>query len=274
MDTDPLPPSPPPGRRVALVTGAARGIGLAVCRHLAARGDIVHATWRSTEPPAVEGVRFHRSDIVEPGALEAVIAEAEAADGPIDIAVGNAAILRDGMSFRMSDEQFLEVLHVDLEGNMRLASRVLPGMAARGWGRVVFVSSVGGITGSSSQVNYATAKAALHGLARSAALEVAADGVTVNVVAPGPIDTELMRGMGEKHFAAFSAVVPAGRMGRVDEVADLVGFLASDHAAFITGVVIPIDGGLLLSDGFLRSNRERVLMARRSLEGDGGGGTG
>lgn len=248
------------------VTGAARGIGLAVCKHFAERGDIVHATFRATEPPTVEGVTFHHNDIRDRAALAELVDAIARTDGGIDIAVGNAAILRDGMSFRMSDEQFLDVLDVDLNGNRRLLDLVLPGMMERGFGRVVIVSSVGGITGSSSQANYATAKAALHGVARHAALEAAPHGVTVNVVAPGPIDTELMRGMGEKHFAAFSAVVPSGRMGHVDEVAATIGFLCSEQAAFITGVVLPIDGGLLLSDGFVRSNRERVVMARRAIE--------
>lgn len=264
MTDHPAAADPAPDRRVALVTGAATGIGRAVVDELVARGHLVVGTWHRTEPPAITGCRYVRCDVRDRDDLDVLVDEVEATEGPIDVFVGNAAVLRDGMSFRMTDEQFDEVLAVDLKANAHLAERLIPGMCDRGWGRTVFVSSVGGIVGSASQANYAAAKAALHGLARTLAVDAAADGVTVNVVAPGPIDTELMRSFGEKHYAAFSAVVPAGRMGEPREVASVIGFLASEAASFVTGVVLPVDGGLLVGDGFVRSNRERVALARRA----------
>jgi NAD(P)-dependent dehydrogenase (short-subunit alcohol dehydrogenase family) len=260
---------------VALVTGAARGIGAAVVAELADTGHRVAATHLTSDPPATltDRALWLPCDVRRPEDVARVVQEVEGALGSIDVFVGNAAVLQDGMSFRMRDEQFLDVLDVDLRGNVRFTELVLDGMRERGFGRIVYVSSVGGITGSSSQANYATAKAALHGFARAIALEAAPDGVTVNVVAPGPIDTELMRGMGEKHFQAFTDVVPANRMGRPEEVAATIGFLISPAAAFITGVVLPIDGGLLLSDGFVRSNRERMLAARKRRQAEQDGAT-
>lgn len=242
--------------RHALVTGAARGIGRATVEVLREAGLRVTATYRSTPPPAGldAGVQWRPCDVRDVEQVDALVASLD----PVDVVVANAAVLRDGLTVTMTDEQFADVLRTDLGGAMRLTGRVLPGMTERGWGRIVAVSSAGAILGSAGQANYVTAKAALNGWVGGLAVEVAAEGVTVNAVAPGPIDTELLASLDSKRRAALASVVPMGRMGTPREVASVIAFLVSDDASFVTGAVIPIDGGLVRGGLWGRSVRDHM----------------
>lgn len=238
-----------------LVAGAARGIGLATARRLAADGHRVTATWNTTEPaggtaaggPAGEdhGLAWRRCDVTDPDAVAAVFGEARTLGHPFDVVVANAALVRDRMASRMSEDDFRAVLDVNLTGSFHLARAALSDMARRRWGRVVFVGSVGGAYGLGGQTSYSASKAALLGLARSLAREVGPRGVTVNVVAPGPIDTELIAGMSASLRDKWRGLTPAARMGRPAEVAGAISFLASDRGGAITGTLLPVDGGFL-----------------------------
>ena len=251
------------GLRVALVTGAARGIGHATATALARDGFVVAATHHGAPtavPPDVgeaTGVHWYATDLADPDARRELVATVQEAHGPVDVFVANAALLRDGLTARMSDDDFTDVLAVNLVAPQRLAAALLPSMRSAGWGRIVFVSSVGGLLGSAGQANYASSKAALSGLAASLAVEAAGDGVTVNVVAPGPVDTELLRALGPDRLEALEAMVPAGRLGRPEEVASVIAFLCGDAAGFVNGVTLPVDGGLLQADTWSRTPRRR-----------------
>lgn len=238
-----------PTSRSVLVAGAARGIGLATARRLAADGHRVTATWNTTEPVdgAVDepGITWRCCDVTDPDAVAAVFDEARAAGDPFDVVVANAALVRDRMISRMTEADFRAVLDVNLLGSFHLARAALSDMARRRWGRVVFVGSVGGAYGLGGQTSYSASKAALLGLARSLAREVGPRGVTVNVVAPGPIDTELIAGMATSLREKWRGLTPAGRMGHPGEVAGAVSFLASEHGGAITGSLLPVDGGFL-----------------------------
>ncbi|HEY4375618.1 MAG TPA: 3-oxoacyl-ACP reductase FabG [Acidimicrobiales bacterium] len=236
---------PPAGLRHALVVGAALGIGRATAGRLAATGHAVVATHHHTTPEPLAGVRYRSCDVTDPADVDALFAEADAAGTPFDVVVANAAVLRDRMVSRLTDDDMTAVLDVNLIGAFRVARAAAERMVARRWGRIILVSSVGGWVGAPGQANYAASKTALLGLARSLAREVGSRSVTVNVVAPGIVDTELVAPMADRIRDRWLSLVPAGRTGTPDEVAAVVEFLASDHAAFVTGALVPVDGGIL-----------------------------
>lgn len=231
------------GHHRALVVGAARGIGLATARRLALAGHEVTATWHTTEPPEGDGIAWRRCDITDATSVDALFAGAGA--GGHQIVVASAAKLRDRLSSRMTDEDFTDVVAVNLIGTFRVAREALKPMVAARWGRLILVSSVGGWLGIPGQANYATTKAGLLGMARSLASEVARRGVTVNVVAPGPVSTELIGSMAPALQARFLADAPPGRLAEPDEVAAVIAHLASDRAGSTTGALVPVDGGML-----------------------------
>lgn len=231
-----------PGRR-ALVVGAAQGIGRATAARLAADGHRLTATWHRTEPEPLDGVAWARCDTTDPASVASLFDEA--ADDPFEIVVANAAVVRDRLSSRMTDDDFTDIIDVNLTGTFRVLRAALGPMAARRWGRVVVVSSVGGWYANAGQANYAASKAGQLGMARSLAREVAPRGVTVNVVAPGAVDTELIAAMHEKLRARFIEMVPAQRWGAPEEIAGAIAYLVSERAGFVTGALVPVDGGCL-----------------------------
>lgn len=230
--------------RVVLVTGGSRGIGLATARAFAAAGDRVAITHRSGPPEAADDLLCVACDVTDDEQVAAAFVTVEADLGPVEILVSNAGITRDSLLVRMGEEDFSAVVDANLVGGYRVARRAVAKMMRTRWGRIVFVSSVVAHLGSAGQANYAASKAGLVGLARSMAREFGSRHVTVNVVAPGPIATDMTDALPEDRRAALAAVVPLGRFGTPDEVASTIRFLASDEAAFITGAVIPVDGGL------------------------------
>ena len=232
-----------PTPRTALVTGGSRGIGLACARSMAAEGHRVAVTSSST-PVDDPHLLVVQCDVTDPAQVEAAVAQVEADLGPVEVLVANAGITRDGLLVRMSEDDFTDVLDTNLTATWRLAKRVLPKMMKARWGRVIAVSSVGAYVGAPGQANYAASKAGLIGLTRAIAREYGPRGITANVVAPGPIDTDMLATMPEDRRAALGAQVPVGRIGTADEVAAAVSFLASDSAAYITGAVLPVDGGI------------------------------
>jgi 3-oxoacyl-[acyl-carrier protein] reductase len=230
-----------PGRSV-LVTGGNRGIGLAIARAFAAAGDKVAVTYRSGEPP--EGLLGVKCDVTDPESVEAAFAEVEAAQGPVEVLVANAGITRDQLIMRMTEDDFAAVVDTNLAGSWRVAKRASKGMLRLKRGRVVFISSVVGLLGSAGQSNYAASKAGLVGLARSLARELGSRGITFNVVAPGFVETDMTAALPEKRQQEILGQVPLGRYASADEIAGVVRFLASDAAGYITGAVVPVDGGL------------------------------
>ena len=228
--------------RSVLVTGGNRGIGLAIARAFAAGGDAVAVTHRSEEPP--EGLYGVRCDITDTAQVEAAFGAVEAQQGPVEVLVANAGITRDQLVLRMPDEDFAAVLDTNLTGAFRCARRASKGMLRLRRGRMIFVSSVVGLTGSAGQTNYAASKAGLVGLARSLARELGSRCITANVVAPGFVETDMTAALGEQRRAEILGSVPLGRYASPAEVAEVVRFLAGDAAAYITGAVVPVDGGL------------------------------
>ena len=230
--------------RAALVVGASRGIGRATAELLAARGHRVTATWHTVEPEARadDPITWRRCDTTSAADVSAVFDEAP---DPFGIVVANAAIVRDRMASRMSDGDFEAVVATNLTGTFRVARAALAAMTAARWGRLVLVSSVGAWVGAAGQANYAASKTALLGLARSLAREAGPRHVTVNVVAPGVIHTELIAAMSPTLQDRWTAQVPAGRMGAPAEVAAAIAYLCSEPAGFITGALVPVDGGLV-----------------------------
>src|SRR5712692_309334 len=228
--------------RSALVTGGNRGIGLAIARRLAAAGDAVTVTSRSgAELP---GLTVVKCDVRDPSAVDAAFTAAEAGHGPVEVVVANAGITRDQLLALMSEDDFGAVLDTNLPGASRVAKRAVRGLFRMRRGRIIFISSVGGMLGSGGQANDAASKAGLIGLARSLARELGTRNITVNVVAPGFVDTDMTTALAGDRKAAILASVPLGRYASAGEVAAAVAFLASDDAAYITGAVLPVDGGL------------------------------
>ena len=233
--------------RVVLVTGGNRGIGLAIAQAFVAEGDQVAITARSGELPAElagTDVLVVKADVTDSVSIDAAFDRIEAELGPVEIVVANAGITRDGLILRMSDDDIAAVLDTNLVGAIRVARRAAKGMVRLRRGRLVFVSSVVGLLGSAGQVNYAASKAGLVGVARSLARELGSRGITANVVTPGFVDTDMTAVLSEERRAEITAAVPLGRYASPAEVAGTVVFLASDAAAYITGAVIPVDGGL------------------------------
>jgi 3-oxoacyl-[acyl-carrier protein] reductase len=230
------------GRNV-LVTGGNRGIGLSIARDLAEAGHQVVVTHRSGEPP--EGLQAVRCEVTDSASVDQAFTQAEELlGGPVDVLVANAGITRDQLLMRMSDEEFDSVVDTNLAGAFRCARRASKGMIRLRRGRIIFISSVVGLYGSPGQTNYAASKSGLVGLARSISRELGGRGITANVVAPGFIETDMTEVLPEDRKKAYQASIPAGRFGRTDEVAAAVRFLASDEAGYITGAVLPVDGGL------------------------------
>ena len=235
--------------RVALVTGGTRGIGLACAVALRDAGHRVAVTYRSSAPDAATeaGLLAVRCDVTEVTDVETAFTTVEDTLGPVEVLVSNAGITRDSLLLRMSEEDFSAVLDTNLTGGYRVLRRGVRPMLRARWGRVILVSSVVGLGGQAGQANYAASKAGLVGLARSVAKEFAGRNVTVNVVAPGPIETDMIDALSEKRQQEIRSAVPLGRFGTTAEVAATVCFLVSPEAGYITGAVIPVDGGLSMS---------------------------
>jgi NAD(P)-dependent dehydrogenase (short-subunit alcohol dehydrogenase family) len=228
--------------RSALVTGASKGIGRSIASRLAASGYAVTGTYRSGGVP--DGVLGVTADITDPEQLEAAFTAAEQAYGPVEVLVCNAGITADGLLMRMSDDQWDSVIATNLTASFKLVRRASRSMIKGRYGRIVFVSSVVALLGSAGQVNYAASKAGLVGLARSLTRELGARGITINVVAPGFIETDMTVALDRATIEAYEKRIPAARLGSTDDVAAAVEFLVSDAAGYISGAVLPIDGGL------------------------------
>ena len=234
--------------RVVLVTGGNRGIGLACALAFAADGHRVAVTCRGEAPAELvdAGILAVPCDVTDSATVDAAFATIEEELGPVEVLVANAGITRDSLVLRMSDGDFTDVLDANLTGAFRVARRAVRGMMRARWGRIILVSSIAGRIGQTGQANYAASKAGLVGLGRSLAKEFASRNVTVNVVAPGPILTDMLAALPEEQQADYAEAVPLGRLGQAGEVAAAVTFLASDGAAYVTGAVLPVDGGLFM----------------------------
>jgi len=236
--TDPAGPG-----RIVLVTGGSRGIGLACARRFEALGDRVAVTYHSSPPPP--GFLGVRCDVTSSDQVDAAFTEVEEHfGGPVEVLVSNAGITRDGLLLRMSEDDFTAVVDANLTAAYRVVKRAARGMLKARSGRIVLVSSVVGLLGSAGQANYAASKAGLVGFARSIARELGSRSITVNVVAPGPVATDMTAALGDDRLAELTSMVPLARMAEPEEIAGVVAFLASGDAAYITGAVIPVDGGL------------------------------
>ena len=231
--------------QVALVTGANRGIGLATARALRDAGFTVAATYRST-PIDEPGITAIKCDVTDTESVDGAFSEVEEQLGPVTVLVSNAGITKDGLTLRMGEEDFTSVLDSNLTGGFRVAKRAVKAMMKARTGRIIFISSIVGIGGQAGQANYAASKSGLHGLARSLAKEFSSRNVTVNVVAPGPIATDMTAALTDAQLSAMTDMVPLGRMGQADEIASTVAFLASPGAGYITGAIIPVDGGMAM----------------------------
>jgi 3-oxoacyl-[acyl-carrier protein] reductase len=231
-----------------LLTGAASGIGLASLRALRSSGHVVSAGYHRRPIPedvlADGGVTPIELDVTDSESVVKAVAEAQAAHGPVEVLVANAGLTDDQLLLRMSEEAWERTVDLDLTSAFRLTKAVVPGMLRARRGRIIYISSVVAMTGSPGQTSYAAAKAGLVGLARSLAREVGSRGITVNVVMPGMIDTDLLRATGEERLEQILTQVPLGRMGTPEEAASVIAFLASEAASYVTGAIVPVDGGL------------------------------
>ncbi|MEU5539639.1 3-oxoacyl-ACP reductase FabG [Streptomyces sp. NPDC020362] len=229
--------------RSVLVTGGNRGIGLAVARAFRDRGDRVAVTCRASGPPDPDLLAV-RCDVTVPEQVEQAFVRAEEANGPVEVLVSNAGIIDDVLLLRMREEHFSRVLDTNLTGTYRVARRAVRSMLRGGWGRIVLISSVAAVRGAPGQVNYAASKAGMTGMARAMARELGSRSITANVVLPGFVPTDINAGLSEEFRADLVSQIPAGRFGEPAEVAAAVAFLASDAASYITGALVPVDGGL------------------------------
>jgi len=228
--------------RTVLVTGGNRGIGLAIAQAFAAQGDKVAVTHRGTGAP--DGLLGVKCDITDPEAVDAAFTQVEQELGAVEVLVANAGITDDTLIMRMSDEQFTRVVDTNLAGAFRVAKRASTKMLRARWGRMIFISSVVGLFGGPGQVNYAASKAGLVGIARSITRELGSRNITANVVAPGYVTTDMTDKLADDLKKKYLEAIPAGRFATADEVAAAVTWLASDAAGYISGAVIPVDGGL------------------------------
>lgn len=228
--------------RVVLITGGSRGIGLATAQRFAALGDRVAVTYNSSPPP--DGFFAIKCDVTSTKEVDSAFTEIEKHFGPVEILVSNAGMTKDMLILRMSESDFTEVVDANLTAAYRVAKRASQGMLKARNGRMIFVSSVVGMLGSSGQANYSASKSGLIGLARSIARELGSRSITANVVAPGPVATDMLAALSDDRISALKHAVPLGRLASPEEVAGTIVFLASADAAYITGAVIPVDGGL------------------------------
>ncbi|MGW9403873.1 3-oxoacyl-ACP reductase FabG [Arthrobacter sp. NPDC055585] len=231
-----------PAGRSVLVTGGNRGIGLAIAKAFVEAGDKVAITYRSGDVP--EGMLGVKADVTDMASVDAAFTEVETAHGPVEVLVANAGITRDTLLLRMSEEDFTDVVDTNLTGAFRVVKRASKGMLKLRRGRVVLISSVVGLYGSPGQVNYAASKAGLVGIARSLTRELGSRNITANVVAPGFIDTDMTRALPEDTQKNYLSSIPAGRFAAPEEVAGVVRWIAGPEAGYISGAVIPVDGGL------------------------------
>jgi len=228
--------------RTVLVTGGNRGIGLATAQRLAAAGHRVAVTHRGSGAP--DGLLAVKCDVTDADQVEQAFAEVELAHGPVEVLVSNAGITDDGLLLRTDEDAFTRVLDTNLTAAFRVAKRASRSMLRARWGRLVFVSSVVGLSGGAGQASYAASKSGLVGFSRSLARELGSRGITSNVVAPGFVDTDMTADLSDARKAEISAAVPLGRTATPEEVAAVIGFLATDDASYVTGAVLPVDGGL------------------------------
>ena len=228
--------------RVVLITGGSRGIGLATAQRFAALGDRVAVTYNSSPPP--DGFFAVKCDVTSTADVDAAFTAVEQHFGPVEVLVSNAGMTKDMLILRMSENDFSDVIDANLTAAYRVAKRAAQGMLKARRGRMIFVSSVVGMLGSAGQANYSASKAGLIGLARSIARELGSRSITANVVAPGPVATDMLAALSEDRVATLTQAVPLGRLASPEEVAGTIAFLASPDAAYITGAVIPVDGGL------------------------------
>jgi 3-oxoacyl-[acyl-carrier protein] reductase len=228
--------------RTVLITGGNRGIGYALAEEFIAQGHRVAVTARSGEGPV--GSLTVRADVTDGASLDAAYAEIESKLGPIEVLVANAGITKDTLVMRMTDEEFDSVVDTNLGGTFKVVKRAVKGMLKARFGRIVLISSVVGLYGSAGQVNYSSSKSALVGMARSLTRELGARGITANVVAPGFIETDMTAALPEEQQELYRKNIPAGRFAQPSEVAKVCAWLASDDAGYISGAVIPVDGGL------------------------------
>jgi len=227
--------------RSVLITGGNRGIGLAIARAFAASGDHVAVTYRSGEPP--EDLLAVQCDVTDTEQVDLAFKQVEEQHGPVEVLVANAGITKDQLLMRMSEDDFTSVLDTNLTGAFRLAKRASRGMLRAKKGRVVLISSAVALRGESGQANYAASKAGLVGFARSMARELGSRGITFNVVAPGLTETAMSENLSDEQREHLKSQIPLGRLARPEEIAAAVAFLASDAASYITGAVVPVDGG-------------------------------
>ncbi|ROR66977.1 3-oxoacyl-ACP reductase FabG [Agrococcus jenensis] len=228
--------------RTVLVTGGNRGIGRAIAQSFLDAGHRVAITSRDGSGP--EGALAVAADVTDAASIDAAFTQIEAELGPIEVVVANAGITRDTLLMRMSEQDFTDVVDTNLGGAFRVVQRASKGMLRKKWGRIVLISSVVGLYGGPGQVNYAASKAGLVGIARSITRELGSRGITANVVAPGFIETDMTAALDDATQAEYKQAIPAGRYGSPEEIAGVVRWIASDEAAYISGAVIPVDGGL------------------------------
>jgi acetoacetyl-CoA reductase len=240
--------------RTAIVTGGTRGIGAAIAKGLKAAGCTVAATYHGNDAAAAKfraetGVAAYKWDVADPVASAAGVKQVEAELGPVEVLVNNAGITRDGMFHKMSYDQWSAVLRTNLDSMFSMTRPVIEGMRERGRGRVINISSINGQKGQIGQVNYSASKAGIIGFTKALAQENARKGITVNCICPGYIDTEMVAAMSEKALEATIAQIPLGRLGKAEEIASLVAYLASDEAGFITGAVLTVNGAQYMANG-------------------------